>query len=432
MAATMPDQPATRFAEIVLSRPALRALAEATGRQCGPLAVLGRLDAGAEPADATALQAFLTGLPEPFHDAPAVLVDPHLTIGLALADGQSQTLGQYAWPDPAGLLPGFRILVGNEDLRLAGPVTPEDVAVGLASLLQLGGVLDPGLVRVDLSADQFWALAALVDAGIMVAAARRAAHVTGAVAGVRWAEIAVCWRRSLTTPDLGWATTFAAALLPEALPTGGEPDLRQALADLEEAGLVTLLTADDPTDPLGDVYVAGSAIQSLWDALATAVLFGLTVQRQTASTVVERAVVLGWRTVGGLFLADLTRLPDGSAVFLRLGPGLLEDLLPGLLGLDAFADGPPPDFQPTWTRERVLAALADRTATPPPAPPAAALCPSCRQPVSPGARFCKACGRPVPATPPPPAAAAEHCPSCGQPVSADARFCRGCGRPVTA
>jgi hypothetical protein len=262
----------------------------------------------------------------------------------------------------------------------------------LFELLQLGTVPEPEATRLDLTTDQFWALAALADAGSMTAAARRAAHVAGSVAGVRWDEIAACWQRSLEERDLAWAVTLAAAMLPEALPTGNATRLQETLAEMEEAGLLVLLAADAPDDPLGDVYVLGEALEDLCGALgAGTILFGLGVRRRVGETDVERAAVLGWRTFGGVILADLSRLPEGSVTILRVGPSQFTELLALVLDLDHLDSPLGAPFVPFCDRAALLQVLNERQA-PAPEP---AFCANCGARLTPGWRFCSSCGRPV-------------------------------------
>ncbi|MCB1602361.1 MAG: hypothetical protein KDI66_20245, partial [Xanthomonadales bacterium] len=163
----------------VLSRRALKALAELGELNGGPLSPLVRVSAPAGSADRDGLIAALERMDGAWESLMPALLDPGLSLGVIVADRDDQRLGQYLWIDPAGLGPGFQVSIAPEEIVLQGPLSLEDVELSLLDALALGGVAEIPPERYTLSADQFWVLSAVIDALGTAAALRQAARVSG-------------------------------------------------------------------------------------------------------------------------------------------------------------------------------------------------------------------------------------------------------------
>ena len=175
----MPDEPRAASETRSLSLTALMALAQLPGLRCGALSPLARIAAPAGAPDRDALAAALHALDGDWAALPAALLDPGLSVGLVVADRESQLLGQYLWPQPQGLGPGFRVGVAGGSLEAQGPLTLEDVELSLLIQLALGSCAEVPPERFELDAAQLWTLLALVDALGTAAALRQAARASG-------------------------------------------------------------------------------------------------------------------------------------------------------------------------------------------------------------------------------------------------------------
>jgi hypothetical protein len=204
-------------------------------------------------------------------------------------------------------------------------------------------------------------------------------------------------------------------LAPQAVPADFAGRLPAVLDGMEAAGLLTRLPGD-PGDPLGDLCLLGEELEGLCQGLgATAMLFGLCVSRLVRPEEVERATIGGWRTAGGLLVADLSEIESNKVHLCRMGPRYFRDLLAGVL---RFAERTvPPASGPSPSPADLLRALQGE----------ARVCPGCGAPVEAGWAFCGACRQPLPA--PAPAEAPQFCAECGAAWAPGASFCAECGRP---
>ncbi len=411
---------ASESTEIRISRRALKALADIPGLRCGPLSPLARLAAPPEAPDRDALRAALQGLGGAAAAAAPALLDPGLTLLVLLGDGQTSLVGQYVWPDAAGDGPGFRVAVDRDEVALSGPVALDHALLGLQDGLALGGVAEPAPVRMTLKAEQFWALTALLDAYQMASLRQRLARIGGRPHALATGDIVAAWRAGQFAPDPGWSVPLFGLLLPEQLPQDFEARLPTALAELESADLVARLEGD-AGDQLGDIWLFGDELDLFCRSVTSgAVAFGLTVQRQRTPGRVDVTVLGGWRTPGGIWLAEVSEIDQDRVELLLTGPTFVSELLDNLLGGQAAAEAPVQDGEwrdfdlaTPYGRDSLLTQLA---AAPSPAttPPSAVAAPAISQRPDP------ASGRP----------AARFCSQCGTPGGPGARFCASCGSPL--
>lgn len=385
--------------ELRLTTTALAALAEIDGLRCGPLSPLAQVPRPAGGADRAGLIACLQGLDETRRLVPAALIDPHLTLALVVADREHQLLGQYLWPDRCGIASGYRVERETAALVLAGPFTLEEVEQHLLDRLGLAAVAEIPPARYTLTADQAWALLALIDTYGTATALRTAARATGFPPGVARDDIVASWEAGLARPNPGWAVSLAGMLVPASVPEDFPKRLDAVLGALDEAGMITRLEGE-PGDPLGDVLLFGEGLELLCRGLsAGGVGFGLVRSELVAPGRVEVGALAAWCTPRGVALLDLSHLEDDRAELLLSGPTHLVELLHHLFGTSDLppADAPPPNDQ--FDPARLLAQLqaVPRPASPgPTAAPSAAFCHKCGRALQPDSRFCPACGTPVP------------------------------------
>jgi len=406
--------------ELRLSRRALKALAEVPDLRCGGLSPLARLASPGAPSDRASLVAAIEATSGPWRWAVPALLDPRLTCMVVLGDGQTGLLGQYLWPDPEGRGPGFRVSVGSEDLGLAGPLHLDQTLLDLYDLLALGSVAEPEPVRLLLTTAQFWAVAALLDAYQAAVLRQRLARVGGRPTGLLVADIAAAWVAGQTTLNPGWAVSLFTLLLPDQAPDAFEARLAAALAGLETAELLTRLEGESG-DPLDDMYVLGDELDLFCSALVgVSSTFGLVVQRQREPGRVEVTVLGGWRTGGGIWLAEVSEIDQDRVELLLTGPTLVSELLDNLLDGRAATEAPEQDGEwrafglaTLYSKDSLLTQLAaaplsattptpaapDPAISPRPGPasggPAPRFCGHCGAPMGPGARFCASCGSPL-------------------------------------
>ncbi|MBL8245523.1 MAG: zinc ribbon domain-containing protein [Rhodanobacteraceae bacterium] len=383
----MPDEPRAASETRSLSLTALMALAQLPGLRCGALSPLARIAAPAGAPDRDALAAALHALDGDWAALPAALLDPGLSVGLVVADRESQLLGQYLWPQPQGLGPGFRVGVAGAALEAQGPLTLEDVELSLLNQLALGSCAEVPPERFELDAAQLWTLLALVDALGTAAALRQAARASGPPPGVTIGDIEAAWNAGIARPNPGWAVSLAAMLAPEALPADVTALLRDTLARLQDAGLVVVLDSA-PGDLLGDLVIPAAGLDLLCRGLSQGgIAFGLARSERVAEDRVEITRVAGWRTPGGIVVAELSALSEGRAELLLTGPSHCAQLLGELLGTSSLPEGTAIPGAAEPSPADLLTLLA------PPAAASAPHCSHCGAAVRAGARFCPQCGK---------------------------------------
>lgn len=383
----MPDDPRTAIETRSLPLAALMALAQLPGLRCGALSPLARIAAPESAPDRDALASALQALDGDWAALPAALLDPGLSLGLIVADREDQLLGQYLWPQPQALGAGFRVGVAGGSLHAQGPLTLEDVELSLLNQLALGSCAEVPPERFELDAAQLWTLLALVDALGTAAALRHAARASGPPTGVAVGDIEAAWNAGIARPNPGWAVSLAALLAPEALPKDFPALLRDTLASLQDAGLVIVLEAA-PGDPLGDLVLPAAGLDLLCRGLANGgIAFGLARSERVSAERVEITCIAGWRTPGGIVVAELSALAQGRAELLVTGPSYCAQLLGELLGTGGLPEGTAIPGTAAPSPADLLALLG------PPAAAAAPHCSHCGATVRAGARFCAQCGK---------------------------------------
>lgn len=392
----MSDQMMMELEYRIWSRQALKALGDLNGLHCGPLSPLARVAVPDGRADRVELIESLEKLDERWEPALPALLDPGLSLALIVADRDQQRLAQYLWTDPAGMGPGFKVALASSELQLAGPLTLEEVELSLLDSLALGGVAEVPPERFSLSADQFWALLALADAYGTAAAMRQAARVSGPPAGVTVAEVLASLAAGLARPNPGWALSLVALLSPDTVPTHFASKLGAALAELRDAGLLSLL-AGKAADGSDDLVILGDGLNLLCRGLsAGGTGFGFVRSERLAADQIEVCTVTGWRTAGGFVLADLSALVSNQVQMLVLGPAYLVQLIGDLLGTRTA-----PETDTPREPENSTADLLERLRESKPArargkkSAEASGCPACGAPTRSGARFCGQCGKPL-------------------------------------
>jgi hypothetical protein len=368
---------------------ALKALAAIGDRGCGPLSPLARIAAPEAPADGVALSAFLDRLDGGWRACVPALIDPQSTLAVIVADREQQKLGQWLWPDARARGPGFRVDESDDALRLHGPLAMAEIAASIYDYLAPEAVSELSLQRFELSADQVWALLALIDTYATAAALRSAARASGLPPGVAHADVVASWQAGLTRPNPGWSVSLAAMLMPQAVPEDFPARLQSVMGALDAAGLLTRLDAA-ADDPLGDIYLLGNDLDLLSRGLADgAIGLGLVRAEVVAPGHVEQTTLAGWRTNGGFVLLNLSELESGRAELMLCGPTDFVDLIDSILGLQDAAEDAPAAWEASAAqliddlRRRLHAGVA--MATP-------GTCPKCGSAVSAHARFCGSCG----------------------------------------
>ncbi len=378
---------------ITLPKAALAALTGA-GVRCGGLSPLARIAPGQPPPDAAALQQALTALPANATGCMPALLDPRLAVLFLAGDGTSALAGQYLWNDPAGASPGFQLAVQPEDLTMAGPVDLTEVALSVQDRLALGSVAEPDPVAFSLTAGEFWVLVALLDAYRDARLRRQLARIGGTPVGVAAGDVRAMWLAGRSVMHLGWGVSLFSALLPDAVPADFEGHLDGFLTALEEAELVMRLRGE-ANDPLGDVVLLGDSLQALAEGVSQAVVFGVAVQRVRQPGQAEVLTLGGWRTPGGIWLADFCAMDTGRVTLSLVGPSFFTGLLDVALNPPATEPGAPVSPDARYTAAGLLALLDGTPVAAPAATSTARFCTQCGQPLSGAARFCVACGAPA-------------------------------------
>ncbi len=403
----------TATTDTVYTKEALKAL---SGLPCGPLSPLARVAATDRPADAAALAATLMGLSGAWEQAAPALFNPQRTLLFLAGDGETSLVGQYVWPDRAARGPGFQVVTSDTAVRLNGPHSAAHIAGILTESLGLGQVVAPEPVRLSLTLPQFWCLAAMADAYAYGLLRRRLERLHGRPLGVAQGDVLALWAAGVEGLNLGWAVSLFATLLPDYLPQDFPATLDATLAAMEQGDL--LLRVDDTTgDPRAGLLLFGEDLNLLCQGLVqNASLFGLVLQDQTGPKTTATAMLGGWRTPQGLWVADFGRIDDDAVELQLLGPEYLLDVINEVYvpnsGEDSFETALAAD-----QRYAVAGLLKALQAAPPPpsAPPRPA-------PATPAA----------PVTPPAPAAPDQRfCAQCGKPLNQGAKFCRACGSQIS-
>lgn len=415
-----PDQQIPIDGSLTLSRVALKALGEFPDLVAGPLSPLARVEAPAEPADRNELIRSLESAGEVWRAAIPALIDPALTAVLMFGNTVSSLMGQYLWADGSGSEPGFRLELDGRNLSLTGPLTLDDVQVSLLDALSLSGVSNVTPMRMALSADQLWVFAALVDAYIEAAARRRLQRKTGPPPGFTANEIVAAWQAGIAGADASWSVTLFSLLNPDAVPQVFEQRIPGVMKEMDAAGLLAVLEGH-AGDPLDEIYVLGPELDLLCRSLASgATNFGLVFQRRISAARVEATVMGGWRTGGGIWLADISSLPGGKAELSVYDPRLFLKLMEQVFKSDPEQAGEPV-VAGGYTLESILARLKGGQP--------ATVCQKCGAMPAPGTRFCGSCGNPLDevseATPT--ASSQSVCPKCGNDLQPGAAFCVHCG-----
>ena len=390
---TMTTSTTTDRSAVKLPKAALAALT-AVGLRCGGLSPLARLQPGPQPPDAGALRQVLTGLPATFTGCMPALLDPQLTVLFLAGDGVGSLAGQYLWNDRDGASPGFQLSVQPEDLTLAGPVDLTVVALSLQDRLSLGSVVEPAPLGFSLTAGEFWVLTALLDAYRDARLRRQLARIGGTPVGVAAGDVRAMWLAGRSVTNLGWGVSLFSSMLPDAAPADFEAALDGVLTALEEAELVARLRGES-NDPLGDVLLLGDSLQALAEGVSNAVLFGLAVQRVRQPGQAEVLTLGGWRTPGGIWLADFCDLDEDRVTLSLVGPGFFTGLLDVALNPATTEPAAPSVADARYTVAGLLAALEGAPAPAPAATSGTHFCTQCGQPLNQGAQFCRSCGAPA-------------------------------------
>jgi len=335
----------------------------------------------------------LGGLQGDWESSIPALIDPGLTLGILIAERESQLLGQYLWADRGGASPGFKVSVADQALVLSGPLTLHEVALSLLDQLGSSSARELTLERFELDRAQFWTLLALADAHGMAAARRQVERVPGVPVAVTVAEIIASWQLGLARPNPGWAVSLAAVLVPDAVPGDFPALLARGLASLKDAALLHLLAAD-ADDPGADLVLLASGIDLLCRGIWQRDLgFGLVRSESLGPQSIDVSQIAGWRSNGAFVVADLSGLEADRAELLLIGAADLEPLIGDLLGTHDPPDGDQKQVPVLSSAELIgrLRAMqsepASRRARP------ARFCPACGAPLRAGVRFCGQCGQ---------------------------------------
>ncbi len=360
---------AAQAQEIAFSKRALKALGEAPDLRCGALSPLSRIAPPDAPSDPAGLVGALGALTGQWTWAAPALLDPHLTIALLFGDGDTSLIGQYLWPDADARGPGFRAVVGKDDVRLAGPLSGDEVLLSCLDLVSLNGVGEAEPLKMTFDLEQFWATLTLLDAYRIALLRRRLSRQGGYPAGVSGPGLAEAWKAGLAVADPGWSVSLFAMLRPDLVPQGFETRVAGVVDAMDGSGLLGKLPGD-PGDPLGDVYIFGQGLDLLCKAVLLGIVhIGLGVERLRAADEIEFTSIGGWRTSGGFWLADLSEIPlggTGSVSVSLLGPRYFAALIEGALGgatqADAAATDAPLEMATRYSRDALLEALRPASA----------------------------------------------------------------------
>jgi hypothetical protein len=419
-----------------MPRRALKALSGLEGLTGGPLSPLARMQSPAGAADAGALIATWETLDDTWRWAVPALVDPRRTIALVMGDGNTNVIGQYLFPDAEAYGPGFHVDVGEEAVSLTGPLSLGLLQVGLYSRLALEDVAELEPFRVDLAADHFWVLMACLDAYRAAALERRLLRAGGAPPGVGPAEIAKAWTDGTSLVNPGWVVSLFSLLVPDQVPR----DLAAKLPRLlRETSLLGHLQEIAGPGAGGTLYALPEALSPLLWGPTTAFSFGLVLQRLVQPQTAESTILGGWRTLGGIWLADLSDMENSGVTLILAGPILASEIIDDVLGDDSLS--PPWEefaMDTPYARDALISRLraipegrepgttGGEVATEDEEIESRAYCTACGNPLGEGLAFCNKCGKPVGGA----RLGQASCTACGNPLGEGLAFCNKCGKPV--
>jgi hypothetical protein len=416
--------------ELTYPHAALLAISEILDLQGGVLTPLGRVLRPTAPSDRVGLMALLEAQPKSFGLAMQSLIDPQMSLALFLGDGDTALVGQYLWPDAEGCGPCFKVVAEELALRLSGPIRTEDVEQVLFDLFPLSGIAEPKPVTLELKTGQFWAVLCLLDAYRITLLQRRLARAGGMPHGISPETLQQACTLGLGIQDPGWAVSLFTMLLPDQVPPQLEASLPAVMKSLCDDELLYFLEAGKD-DSYGNWYVLGEGLDAFCRGITgNPAYIGLALQRVISPGLVGTTVIGGWRTPGGVWLADVSDIASGQVELRCEGPGFFTHFIETLLLPEDKGSGKfVPDAR--YSTETMLAALKQaqktphsrsRESQPLPSSTVAVTCSSCGNPLKPGLKFCGKCG----AT----AAKSVTCPGCGKPLKPDTRFCGSCGFKV--
>jgi Double zinc ribbon len=425
---------AAGYETLEISRRALRALSGIEGLQGGPLSPLARMQSPVGAADTSALVAAWEALDDTWKWAVPALLDPRRTIALVMGDGNTNVIGQYLFPDAEAYGPGFNVNVGKETVTLTGPTSLDLLHVGLYSGLALEDVPELEPFRVDLAADYFWVLMACLDAYRAVALALRLQRAGGTPRGVGPAGLARIWADGISSFNPGWAVSLFSLLVPDQVPRDLPERLPRLLQEMARKGHL-----QEVADSGGTLYAPPESLSPLLWGPTMSFSFGLVTQRLVEPQTAESTVLGGWRTPGGVWLADLSDMNNSGVSLALIGPALAEEIIDEILGDDSLA--PPWEefvMDTPYTRDAMVSSLraipaeavpgmaAEEGAPEEIAPTPERFCTACGNPLGEGLAFCNKCGKAVGGT----RGGPVTCTACGNPLGEGLAFCNKCGKRV--
>lgn len=429
MADRAPLEDDAGYDTLVIPRRGLKALSGIDGLTGGPLSPLARLQSPAGAADAGALIAAWEALDDTWRWAVPALLGPQRTIALVLGDGNTNLIGQYLFPDAEAYGPGFHVDMGREAVSLTGPLSLGMLRVGFYSHLALEEVEELSPFRTELAADHFWPLMACLDTYRAAALERRLHRAGGAPPGVGFAEIEKAWVDGTSSVNPGWAVSLFSLLVPDRVPRDLPERLPRLLPEMTRQG--HLKEAVSPGAG-GVLYSFSESLSSLLWGLTSVLNFGLITQRLAQPRSAEVTILGGWRTPGGVWMADLSDMDSGLVSLALTGPALADDIIDAILGNDTLA--PPWEefaMETPYERDVLVSRLRETVAAAPERALAShGFCTHCGRQLLEGVRFCRECGAEVEIPEAAVAAAMRPvCPGCGLQLRPGARFCRMCGKP---
>lgn len=427
------------YEALSMSRQALKALSGLEGLPGGVLSPLARMQAPAGPAEVGELITAWDALDGTWRWAVPALIDPRCTIALLVGDGNVNLVGQYLFPDAEACGPGFKVDVEEKSLSLTGPLQLGELAAGFYSHLMLEEVAEPEQFRMNLAREHFWTLIACLDAYRAAALGRRILRAGGAPRGVGLMEIVEAWADGTSMLNPGWAVSLFSLLAPDDVPRDLAKRLPRLLPEMARKGY---LDEQKDTGSGQTYYGFGDNLAPLLWGLTTALDFGLVIKRLVQPQAMGFTLLGGWRTPGGIWLADLSDMVNSGVSLVLTGPRLTTDLIDDVLGDDTLA--PPWEefaMETPYMRDAVISSLrtmpesretgtgvretaqADRTTT------SRRFCKRCGEPLDMDVRFCRKCGLEA-GMAGVGRAGMSSCPGCGYRYQRGAKFCRECGREL--
>ena len=368
----------------------LAALAGVPDLMAGALSPLLRVPRPAGMADVAGMRQLLEDAQGLSPWVMPTLLDPHFTATFIVGDEDAPVLSQYAWPDAAAAGPGCEMIIGDDRLRVSGPVDLPDLRQQFAALLRLDDLPDLPVVTMTLEAADLWVLAALADAYRMTLTARRATRQGGLPGGVYVQDILAAWELGLQTRNAGWAVTMLSLLAPDLVPGDFAETLRQTLESMDDADLVIMIDADEATGE-GELVIFGPGLELLVSGLSGPLhLFGACTQRLADAESIEVTLLAGWRLPAAVWLVDLSALREGRAELVLASGEYMTDMINGLLAGEPTAEfrlDTPYTAEALWGK---LSAIPDA-----PAHPQARFCRRCGAALDPNWKFCAKCNTAV-------------------------------------